>query len=269
MPHALDGRQERYRCDRPALPRAVPHERPDSEDVHLARGGSASEADRALASVHVPHAALESARLSSSGGLASRATRVCAQVPRCSVAEIPPLIGSFYLLRTLDLSENDLTELPPDIGNCFSLQSLNVSCNRIKSFPDELGQLKVLTTFLLYANHVTVLPDWVGNMPLTELNAFNNRILKLPAGLGALRDCKEMNLAANVIMQLTPQSIESWKAVTVLNLYARRDTTRAHLTRRESTVLPTCARACPAHAPSTSPWPSPPTSPWPSPPTAH
>lgn len=51
------------------------------------------------------------------------------------------------------------------------------------------------------------------------LSGYNNRILKLPDSLGQLRDVREMNFAANVVMQLQPQSIAQWTAVTILNLY--------------------------------------------------
>jgi hypothetical protein len=144
---------------------------------------------------------------------------VPSQLAQCDLDEIPPLIGSFYLLRLLDLSDNKLEELPPDVGNCFSLQTLNVSSNRLKSFPDELGQLAHLRTFLFFSNKITTLPEWVGGLALTELNGYNNRILKLPDSLGQLRDVREMNFAANVVMQLQPQSIAQWTAVTILNLY--------------------------------------------------
>jgi len=54
---------------------------------------------------------------------------------------------------------------------------------------------------------------------LTELNMFNNKILKLPAVLGELKLVTEMNFAANVIMQIPAESVSSWTAVRVLNLY--------------------------------------------------
>lgn len=141
------------------------------------------------------------------------------QLAECQLDEIPALIGSFYLLRLLDLSENKLEELPPDIGNCFTLETLNVSSNRIKEFPDELSQLIHLKNFLFYSNRIVKLPEWVGDLPLTSINAFNNKILKLPLNLGKLSEVSEMNLAANVVMQLPPESISDWRAVTILNLY--------------------------------------------------
>jgi len=141
---------------------------------------------------------------------------------KCDLKELPALIGGFLLMRLLDVSENKLEELPPDVGNCFSLRTLNISTNSIKVLPDELQQLTHLHTFFFYSNRINVLPDWLGEMPLTGLNGFNNRILKLPASLGQLRDCSEVNLAANVFMQLPTEAMTHWRAVKVLNLYDSR-----------------------------------------------
>ena len=95
-----------------------------------------------------------------------------------------------------------LEELPPDIGSCYSLRTLNVSGNRLKTIPDELAQLVHLESFLAYSNQITSVPEWLSTLDLTELNMFNNKILKLPAVLGELKLVTEMNFAANVIMQV-------------------------------------------------------------------
>ena len=141
------------------------------------------------------------------------------QLAQCDLEELPALIGGFYLLRLLDLSENKLEELPPDIGGCYTLQTLNISSNQIKALPDEMRQLIHLKDFKFYSNQIVVLPDWIGELPLTALNGFNNRILKMPPSLGQLRGITEANLAANVMMQLPPESIQDWRSVKVLNLF--------------------------------------------------
>ena len=102
------------------------------------------------------------------------------QLAQCDLEELPALIGGFYLLRLLDLSENKLEELPPDIGGCYTLQTLNISSNQIKALPDEMRQLIHLKDFKFYSNQIVVLPDWIGELPLTALNGFNNRILHFP-----------------------------------------------------------------------------------------
>ena len=138
---------------------------------------------------------------------------------RCNIEELPELIGMYYLLRVLDVSENKLTELPPDIGSCYSLRTLNFATNMIKVIPDEIQQLPYLEKLLCYSNRITVIPEWVGMLPLTEFNIFNNRVLKLPECVGQLTGVAEMNLAANVVMQVPPSAMTNWQNVTILNLY--------------------------------------------------
>ena len=119
----------------------------------------------------------------------------------------------------LDLSDNNLDELPPDIGSCYSLTSLNVSSNWIKTLPDEMAQLIHLESLLFFSNKISVLPDWLSELPLTDLNGFNNKILKLPPTFGKLCELGEVNLAANIIMQVPLEAVEYWRSVTILNLY--------------------------------------------------
>lgn len=149
--------------------------------------------------------------------VAKTCTELCLNT--CDLEELPPLIGMYYLLKVLDVSGNKLEELPPDIGSCYSLRTLNVSGNRLKTIPDELAQLVHLESFLAYSNQITSVPEWLSTLDLTELNMFNNKILKLPAVLGELKLVTEMNFAANVIMQIPAESVSSWTAVRVLNLY--------------------------------------------------
>ena len=110
--------------------------------------------------------------------VAKTCTELCLNT--CELEELPPLIGMYYLLKVLDVSGNKLEELPPDIGTCYSLKTLNVSSNRLKTIPEELSALIHLEKFFAYSNQLTVVPEWLAAMDLTELNMFNNRILKLP-----------------------------------------------------------------------------------------
>ena len=137
----------------------------------------------------------------------------------CEMEELPPLIGMYYLLRSLDLSGNKLEEIPPDIGSCYSLTFLNVSSNLLKAIPEEIGQLIHLEKFYAFSNRLSSLPDTIGKMPLLELNVFNNKILKLPESIGELSLTTDMNLSANVVMQVPSEAMASWTCVQVLNLY--------------------------------------------------
>ena len=83
--------------------------------------------------------------------LSENVARTCTSLilAQCEIEELPELIGMYYLLRHLDVSENKLNELPPDIGSCYSLKTLNFSSNQIKVIPDELQQL-------IYLEHLVV-----------------------------------------------------------------------------------------------------------------
>ena len=137
----------------------------------------------------------------------------------CEMEELPPLIGMYYLLKYLDLSHNKLEEIPPDIGSCYSLTCLNVSNNQLKTIPAEIVQLVHLESLYIFSNQITTLPETIGSLKLTEFNAFNNRILKFPDGLGKLETTVKMNLAANVVMQFMPEYLSTWRNVQILNLY--------------------------------------------------
>jgi len=96
---------------------------------------------------------------------------------------------------------------------------LNFSSNQIKVIPEEIQQLIYLEKLLCYSNKIVTIPDWLGNMPLEELNIFNNKVLKISPALGKLKQVTEMNLSANVIMQLPYESMEEWTSVQVLNVF--------------------------------------------------
>jgi leucine-rich repeat protein SHOC2 len=137
----------------------------------------------------------------------------------CEMEEVAPLIGMFYLLRTLDLSGNKLEEIPPDISGCYSLTLLDVSGNNLKTLPEEIGALIHLEKLLAFSNEITVLPDTLQNLPCLEFNVYNNKLLKVPMSLGSMEPCRFMNLAANVIMQVPAEAMANWRNVQILNLY--------------------------------------------------
>ena len=149
--------------------------------------------------------------------VAKTCTELC--LSTCDLEELPPLIGMYYLLKVLDVSNNKLEELPPDIGSCYSLETLNVSINHIKEIPEELMMLIHLKRFLAYSNQIVKVPEWLADMDLVEMNLFNNKVLHLPPALGKLRLVTEMNFAANVIMQVPAETMTQWTGLRVLNLY--------------------------------------------------
>jgi len=153
--------------------------------------------------------------------LSETMARTCTELilKECEIEELPELIGMYYLLRVLDVSENKLTELPPDVGSCWSLRVLDFSCNQIKVIPDEIQQLPYLESLCCYGNRILEIPEWIGNLPLQEFNAFNNNVVHLPLSLGKLSSATSINIACNKCMQLSDNVMEKWDCVTKLNMY--------------------------------------------------
>ena len=72
--------------------------------------------------------------------------------------------------------------------------------------PAAIGSLTQLAKLLLYKNGISSLPEELRKcIKLQELNLFNNKVNSAAitnAGIGALAGLKEVNFAANKVMQL-------------------------------------------------------------------
>jgi leucine-rich repeat protein SHOC2 len=71
---------------------------------------------------------------------------------------VPAEIGRLSALRTLDLSDNQLTSLPAEIGQLTALRQLFLYGNQLTSVPAEIGQLTLLTYLGLCVNQLTSVP---------------------------------------------------------------------------------------------------------------
>ena len=68
---------------------------------------------------------------------------------------VPAEIGRLSALRTLDLTDNQLTSVPAEIWQLTSLTWLHLSGNRLTGVPAEIGQLTSLTELYLCNNQLT------------------------------------------------------------------------------------------------------------------
>jgi len=84
--------------------------------------------------------------------------------------------------------------------------------------------LESLTSLEIYANALTKLEAGVigGCKNLKLLNAFNNKIKKLPADIGGLGELEELNFAANQLMMTADNHFTELKKCKILNLYDNR-----------------------------------------------
>ncbi|KAJ3073450.1 Protein kinase, AMP-activated, beta [Podochytrium sp. JEL0797] len=93
------------------------------------------------------------------------------------VGDIPPAIGDFPELITLDLSLNKLTSIPEEIGKLAKLNYLYLYENEIGGeIPRSIGELKELRYLYLYQNSLTgSVPVEIGHLPnLLQLELQHN-----------------------------------------------------------------------------------------------
>jgi len=105
-------------------------------------------------------------------------------------------------LRSLHLDHNQLVALPPELGAFNGLVSLDLSNNRLKVIADEICCLVHLRTFVARNNQLTAesVPKDFGLMPsLQLLNFSGNRLTDVPMQITELRELKCLYLGANQI----------------------------------------------------------------------
>ena len=59
-------------------------------------------------------------------------------------------IGNLILLRSLDVSFNQLSNIPESIGKCVRLRRLNVANNKITRIDEEIGNCILLVSSIVY-----------------------------------------------------------------------------------------------------------------------
>lgn len=82
-----------------------------------------------------------------------------------SFLSIPPAIGNFTHITTLNLSKNKLVSLPSTIfTKLTNLTSLDVSNNEISQIPKEIENSQRLKKLILSNNSITTLPIEIGKL---------------------------------------------------------------------------------------------------------
>ncbi len=125
------------------------------------------------------------------------------QIINTDLSALPPEIGLFVNLQTLDLALNKLNTLPPEIGNLVNLQLLCLDRNQITSLPPEIGNLVNLTGLTLSKNQITSLPPEIGHLVnLQVLMLAFNKLRTLPEEIGHLVNLQELWLQCNELRTL-------------------------------------------------------------------
>ena len=111
--------------------------------------------------------------------------------------------------------------------------------------PAAIGCLTELAKLLLYKNSISSLPEELCKcIKLEELNLFNNKVNSaaiMKAAVGGLTRLKEVNFAANKVMQVKEEQVVGWTEVTCLNWYESRTRTRTRTRSRTRTRTRTLA----------------------------
>jgi len=147
-------------------------------------------------------------------------------ISQCELEHLPEQIALLTSLLTLNVSQNRLKELPPALGQCAMLISLDCNDNALTTVPAAIGCLTELAKLLLYKNSISSLPaELCKCIKLEELNLFNNKVNSAAitkAAVGGLTGLKEINFAANKVMQVKEEEVAGWTEVTCLNWYDNR-----------------------------------------------
>lgn len=114
--------------------------------------------------------------------------------------ELPPEIGDFENLESLDLSYNKFKTLPSKIGNLKKLKKLNLDENRLNKLPPEIGLLNNLESLALIRNGLQELPPEIGNLSkLKTLYLAYNELNSLPIEIKKLSHLEVLALDYNPI----------------------------------------------------------------------
>jgi len=97
------------------------------------------------------------------------------------LATIPDSIGKLESLRTLTLSENQITMIPEWLGTLTNLRLLALDHNRIADIPESVCHLPELQVLNLEHNRLTTLQECLLKMPkLRHLHLYGNPGLGIP-----------------------------------------------------------------------------------------
>lgn len=119
-------------------------------------------------------------------------------------------------LRTLSLSDRQITRIPPEIGLLTRLEVLEINKSPVRSLPPQIGALTRLRQFSLYYTLVKFLPREFQNLTLLEkVGLWNNQLENIDS-LGPLSNLTNLSASANKIKNLP--ILLNWPKMQTLDL---------------------------------------------------
>ena len=151
-----------------------------------------------------------------------------------NISELPEIIGDLKNLERLYLNNNQIRKLPESISKLKNLQTLDLRNNQITSLPKTLTSINDLRcddNVVFTTNKLQELQQWLRglgqnytidelkNLQKLDLEAtkINKQITELPAGIGELKNLKNLYLGGNKISKL-PSTVGELKNLEKLYL---------------------------------------------------
>lgn len=131
---------------------------------------------------------------------------------------LPPQIGDFNRLITLDLAGTCLEKISKEISLLVHLKSLDLCRNKLPAIPIQIWQLENLTLLNISWNQLTQLSEEIKNLKnLIVLKAQHNKLQELPKSIGELKHLTTLDLSSNQLREV-PSQICQLSQLQVLNL---------------------------------------------------
>ncbi len=134
----------------------------------------------------------------------------------CGIREIDFTEGNH--IKSISLSNNELTRIPKSIRRCKNLRSLNLEGNQIRHIPRWILELDSLEDITLNFNQLKPRKSDIRHLAKAkQILVAGNGIERLPKNIGRLH-CESMNLAKNKLKTL-PKSFSQLKQMKNLVFY--------------------------------------------------
>lgn len=135
------------------------------------------------------------------------------------LTEIPELLTQLTQLKSLDLSDNQISSIPDSIAQLSQLRDLSLGDNQISSIPDSIGQLSQLQDLSLRGNKISSIPNSIAQLShLQMLHLGTNQINSIPDSIMQLSRLRELYLWSNRIVAI-PYCIGRLSQLWVLSLH--------------------------------------------------
>lgn len=132
---------------------------------------------------------------------------------------LPPSIGRFTNLESLDLAFKGIKELPEEVANLKKLKILILGGNPIDIFPNVISNLYNLEELLLGKCNISKIPDNIVNLrSLKILHLINVNFNDFPIAITHIPNLIELNLQDNQISSI-PLNIKNLKTIETLTLF--------------------------------------------------